>query len=146
MNEALDRPEDYISDSTKRRIDKAVAHLVKYLLFSDEVKLKSRLEGTSAFTQEFAAAGRRDARGRSLRDFDLRRRLFKYPCSYLIYSASFDKLPPPVKEGVYRLMWEVLSGQKKDKAYVHLSRAKRTAILEILRETKGDLPTYWAGG
>ena len=34
-----------------------------------------------------------DVAGRSLRDFDLTTRLFKYPCSFLIYSPQFDGLP-----------------------------------------------------
>jgi hypothetical protein len=44
------------------------------------------VKGVSSFAEEFAAAGPRDGQGRSLRDFDLQRRLFKHPCSYLIYS------------------------------------------------------------
>ena len=66
------------------------------------------MEGSSPFTEEFAARGPRDSRGRSLRDFDLQRRLFKYPCSYLIYSPSFDGLPPAIKKHVERRLLEVL--------------------------------------
>ncbi len=40
-------------------------------------------------------------RGRSLRDFDLHTRIFKYPCSYLIYSEAFDAIPEPAKEYIY---------------------------------------------
>ena len=41
----------------------------------------------------------------ALREFDLKQRLFKYPCSYLIYTESFDALPPSVKERIYRRLW-----------------------------------------
>ena len=76
--------------------------LVDYLLFVDEAPLKRPVRGTSGFAERFAAAGPRDAQGRSLRDFDLQRRLFKYPCSYMIYSEAFDALPATAKDGCLR--------------------------------------------
>jgi hypothetical protein len=56
----------------------------------------------------------------------------------LIYSKGFDGMPDDVKAYVYRRLREILTGQDKSKDYVHLSSADRTAILEILRETKPD--------
>ena len=146
MNKALDRPADHVTDSTKRRIETAVEKLVRYLLFVDEAQLTAPLAGTSTFAEDFGRTALRDQQGRSLRDFDLHTRLFKYPCSYLIYSASFDALPEPVREGVYRRLWEILSGEDQTPAYDHLSAADRKAILEILRETKPGLPAYWTTG
>ena len=113
------------------------------MLFSGEAKLTDRVQGTSGFAEEFARRGPRDPRGRSLRDFDLRRRLFAYPCSYLIYSAAFDGLPAPVKEYVYRRLWEVLSGKDTSDDFAPLSAGDRRAVVEILRVTKSDLPDYW---
>ncbi len=146
MNEALDRPADYITDSTKRRIEAAVEKLVRYLLFSKEAKLTAPLMGTSTFAGDFARTSLRDKQGRSLRDFDLQTRLFKYPCSYLIYSSSFDALPVPIRDGVYRRLWEILTGKDTTSAYGHLSQADRSAILGILLETKDGLPGYWTTG
>jgi hypothetical protein len=41
-------------------------------------------------------------------------------------------------------MWEVLSGQESDARYRSaLSRADREAIVEILRDTRKDLPRYF---
>jgi hypothetical protein len=60
----------------------------------------------------------------------------------MIYSPSFDRLPQTAKDLVYRRMWEVLSGRDKAKRYARLSRADRDAVLEILRDTKPDLPAY----
>jgi hypothetical protein len=99
--------------------------------------------GTSGFAAEFAARGPKDKQGRSLREFDLTRRIFKYPCSYLVYSKVFDGLPAEAKEYVYRRLWEVLSGQDTSKDFAHLSPEDRTAIREILRDTKSGLPRYW---
>jgi hypothetical protein len=68
----------------------------------------------------------------------------KYPCSYLIYSPAFDALPPLVKNPIYRRMWEVLSGEESDTRYrAALSRADRQAVVEILRDTRKDLPRYF---
>ena len=72
------------------------------------------------------------------------RRLLKYPCSYLIYSEPFDALPAAAKSAVYQRMWDVLNGRVANARYNALSAADRTAIIEILRDTKKDLPDYWA--
>jgi len=146
MNKILERPATYVSDSTKRRIDNAAEKLVKYMLFSEEAALTDPIRGTSGFADEFAARGPLDRRGRSLRQFDLTRRIFKYPCSYLIYSEAFAALPEQVKSRVYRRLWEVLTGKETDEAYAHLTAQDRQAILEILRDTKQDLPDYWRAG
>jgi hypothetical protein len=62
----------------------------------------------------------------------------------LIYSPAFDQLPPAAKEPVYRRLWEVLSGAETGERYRRaLSREDRQAILEILRDTKKDLPEYF---
>jgi hypothetical protein len=149
LNQALGRPANYRSESTKSRIQNAGEPLVKYLLMSGEVALTDRVRGTSGFAQEFVQRGPRDHRGRSLRDLELTRRLFAYPCSYEIYSAAFDALPAPVKDYVLRRMWEVLTGKDTSEDFKHLSGTDRRAIREILLETKSDLPVCWkasAGG
>ena len=70
----------------------------------------------------------------------------KYPCSYLIYSPTFDALPPAAKDPIYRRLWEVLSGEEQGERYRSaLSLADRQAILEILRDTKKDLPQSFQG-
>jgi hypothetical protein len=143
LNRELGEPADHIWDSTKSRIQHAGEPLVKYLLFSGEPKLTAPIRGTSAFSDEFMARGPRDAQGRSLRDFDLQTRLFKYPCSYLIYSPTFAALPGEIKDYVFSRLWQILSGQDQSKEYAHLSAEDRQAILEILRNTMPELPTYW---
>ncbi|QOV92348.1 hypothetical protein IPV69_05580 [Humisphaera borealis] len=140
MNEALGQPLDEMSDSTHRRINSSAETLLRYLLFCDEAPLAAPIEGTSTFARDFTARGPRDSRGRSLRDFDLTRRTFKYPLSYLIYSRGFDGLPEQTRSRLYARLFEVLTGKDQDKAFAHLSADDRRAILEILLETKKDLP------
>ncbi len=139
MNAALERPENYVSDSAQRRIKSASDKLLRYLLMVDEFELTSPVEGTSEYMKYFPAKGPRDSQGRSLRDLDLQTRLFKYPCSYMIYSPSFDELPETVKSHVAKRLHDVLTGRDKSERFAHLSPADRKAILEILEETKPEL-------
>jgi len=143
INKALERPVDEISESTLARIKGPTEDLVKYMLFADEAELTGSIEGTTSFAREFAARGPRDHQGRSLREFDLEQRMFKYPCSYLIYSRSFDALPALVKSQAYRRLWEILSGQDRSAAFARRSPAERKAIREILEDTKPDLREAW---
>jgi hypothetical protein len=125
------------------RVGEAAVDLVDYLLFVYEAPLTGRVRGTSGFAEKFAALGPSDAQGRSLRQLDLTRRLLKYPCSYMIYSAAFDAMPAAAKGAVYRRLWRVLSGQERGEPYSHLAQSDRQAIIEILRATKKDLPEYF---
>ena len=97
----------------------------------------------SSFTRTFSDRGPRDRRGRSLRDFELHTRMFRYPLSYMVYSAAFDTLPAPVRDRVYRRLYDVLSGADRRPEYEKLPVADRLAAIEILRETKPGLPEYW---
>ncbi|HEY2250135.1 MAG TPA: hypothetical protein VGH74_03700 [Planctomycetaceae bacterium] len=123
--------------------DSSVEHLLRYMLFVDEPALENPVLGGSAYESWFAKQGPPDRRGRSLRQFDLEMRLFKYRCSYLIYSPAFDMLPTPAEKTVYRKLWEILTAADPPPPFDKLPLAERTAILEILRDTKPNLPGYW---
>jgi len=129
-----------------RPLERAAAEFVDYMLFVDEAPLPGPIAGTSSFASTFSAVGPRDRHGRSLRDLDLGKRLLRYPCSYLIYSEPFDALPATAKAAIYERLWEVLSGRDTAPRYNALSSTDRTALVEILRDTKKDLPTYWFAG
>lgn len=129
-----------------RPLEQAAAEVVDYMLFIDEAPLPGPISGPTPFASSFSARGPRDRQGRSLHELDLGKRLLRYPCSYLIYSEPFDALPATAKSAVYQRLWDVLSGKETNQRYAVLSAADRTAILEILRDTKKDLPTYWFAG
>lgn len=141
MNEILDRPEGYLSDSANRRIDAAADRVLRHLLFCDEFQLTDRVAGTSRFQAEFTARGLRDSAGRSLRDFDLATRTFRYPCSYLIHSDAFAGLPEEVRSLVLERLRAILEGRDLSAEYAHLDAPTRKAIREILVDT---LPAYSA--
>ena len=108
-----------------------------------EDKLAATLKGTSSFAEEFPERGPRDRHGRSLRDLDLTGRMFKYPCSYLIYSASYQTLPKEAKDYLEARLWEVLIGSDRSHDFAHLSAADRRAIGEILIDTLPNHPESW---
>ena len=62
--------------------------LLRYLLFVNESTLAGldapQAIAESAFAREFASRGARDSR--PLAAADLHDRIFRFPCSYLIYS------------------------------------------------------------
>ena len=138
MNKALERPDGFESESTSRRFASAAENVVRGLLFCDEAPLTDTVEGTSNFATEFASRGSEDSHGRNLRRFDLQTRLFRYPCSFLIYSDSFAALPTGVKARVWMRLDEILSGGDTSSKFSHLSPKHRNAIREILVDTHAE--------
>lgn len=142
-NATTGTPKHVLDATHQMKIDDACEPVVQHLLFCGEAKLTSRVAGTSDFATEFAARGPFDAQQRSLRDFDLRTRLFKYPLSYLVYSKAFDSLPPEAKERIYQRLWDVLTSRDVTAPFAHLSKEDRQAVRAILLATKTTLPVYW---
>jgi hypothetical protein len=129
------------SRDAESRVIEAAADVAAYMLFLDEAPLTGPVKGASGYAEWFSSQGPRDPQGRSLREFDLTRRLFKYPCSYLIYSEAFDALPPTAKRAVYARLYDVLSGKVPAVRGQRVpAPAERRAIIDILRATKSDLP------
>ncbi len=140
MKEALGDDTPGLLESTQRRIESAAHSLVDALLLVGEAPLTAPVKGTAGFDEVFERAGRRDHRQRSLRQLDLERRLFVYPCSYLIYSEAFDALPPEALAAVWGRLAAILSGEVTDTKYALLSTRDRRAIAEILVATKEGIP------
>ncbi len=144
MDAVLSRQSDGSwSESTRRRIFSPAETLVRCMLFLEEPALPAPVQGTSGFTAAFARQGPVDGRNRSLRELDLKTRLFRYPMSFLVYSEAFDALPAPVKEYVWRRLWDILNGREQRKEFAVLKAQDRQAIREILLATKRHLPAYW---
>jgi hypothetical protein len=133
-----------IQSAAQVRIDGAVERMVREMFFAREAPLPGRVRGTSGFAEEFAARGPFDSEGRSLRQFDLERRLFRYPMSFLIYTEAFETLPDLVKEPFYRRVSEVLAGRDMSGDFDYMSAEEREAVLQILHETKPEFVTFTA--
>jgi len=116
---------------------------LRYLLFTEEAPLPSPIQADPDFVRDFTATAIRDRQGRSLRDLDLHTRMFKYPCSYLIYSTAFDSLPPEISTVILQKLYDILTGKNTEEQFAKLTTEDRANVLQILRETKPNLPAYW---
>jgi hypothetical protein len=142
MAQLVGTNDDVLKESTRKRIAYACEPVVRATLFSEAV-FSSPIAGSCDFASSFQSLGPRDHLGRSLRDFDLQHRLFRYPCSYLIYSEQFDALPDEAKRVIYRRLWQILTGRDASREFSRLTDNDCDAIYAILADTKRDLPDYW---
>jgi hypothetical protein len=118
--------------------------LLDALLCRDEVAWPAEaLRSDGVFAAAYAKTRKADALGRSLRDLDLRTRLFRYRCSPLIYSESFAHLPAQLREITLLRLSSGLRAFPPAPAFGHLEQAERVAIHEILTATLPDLPAGW---
>jgi hypothetical protein len=90
-----------LSRKTQGELQGFMDDLAKAMLFGDAVPYTDTIRGNSGFDAWFQKQGPRDPQGRSLRELDLKTRLFRYPLSYLVYTPSFDALPAYVRDYVY---------------------------------------------
>jgi len=136
--EGYEQKLDALSPALRKKVEESVEPLVLTMLFADEAKLTDPVSGDAAFTKQFASRAVRDAKGRSLRDLDLKTRMFRYPLSYVVYTAAFDALPRAAREAAYARFAAVLRGADQNEAFAGLSSEDRSATLEIVRATKPE--------
>jgi hypothetical protein len=135
---------DALSKTTRTLLEHQADRIVRKLLFADEFQMVDNgVEGDVSFQQAFARNERESSEGRSLKDFRLYERLFKYRCSYTIYSSIFDNQPGPLRDAVYLRLHQVLTAPITPQGYEYLSASERERIFQILVETKQGLPKYW---
>ncbi len=116
--------------------------VVDYLLFRDETPIP-KVSCDPAFRRAFSANRIADRRKRSLKDLRLDGRIFENRCSYMIYSPTFDQFPPMLKGAIYARIHEILTSPKPVEGFDYLGKDEKRRILEILDETKEDLPPGW---
>lgn len=118
--------------------------ILEELLFCGEAVLGGDgVQGSEAFQEVFEAGAPMSSEGRSLREFRLYKRLFRYRCSYVIYSSVFQDLPPQVRDRVLERLREVLTSEEREEKFAHLKSSECQRILAILRETLPNLPKGW---
>ena len=101
------------------------------------------IQGDGVFASAYVKTRKPDAKGRSLRDLDLKSRLFRYRCSPLIYSQSFATLPKELRDIVLLRLSSGLRAFPPSPSFGHLSDDERAVIHEILTQTMPDLPKGW---
>jgi hypothetical protein len=123
---------------------KAEELLVRHLLFVDEAPLAEPIQGSTGFAEWFQKQGPKDPLGRSLREWNLKTRLFKHPVSYIIDTPLFDGLPGDVKGRIYGALWDILTAKSPPAPFDKISEGERGTVVEMLRHFKDDLPSEWA--
>jgi hypothetical protein len=131
--------ENGLLPTTRMRITGPVERLLRTMLFVGAAPLGGAVRGTSSFAADFQARGLRDREGRSLRDFDLESRLFRYPLSFLVHSEAFGALPEVARRLFASRLMEVLAGEEDGADFDHLTEVDREAILRILEATEPGL-------
>ena len=128
-------PAGTLSESAESRIRSVCEPVVEALFCIDEAPFDEPIAGTSGYAAQYAARGPRDVKGRSLRELDLKKRLYRYGFSPLVYSPALSRLPDPGRKYLVRRLREVLDGTDKSKLFSRISPADREAVSEILQET-----------
>lgn len=142
QRELGETPGDTPTGTWLRVVQGETERIVEWLLFCDEATLPGGgVRGAGDFEKSYTARGPADPRGRSLREFDLRTRIFKHRCSPLIYSEAFAALPPTLHAAVLRRLADILAADEPPKRFAHLPADERRAIREILLATH---PAYAA--
>ena len=96
--------------------------LADYLRFAGEMPPSVPLIARTGFAEQLTARIPKDRRGRSLAELDLDRRLFRYPCSFMIYSEAFDGLPAGIKRAIYRRLETALAGTADGRVALEILR------------------------
>ncbi len=136
----LDDP-DGLSDSCRRIIHHQAEKIIAALLFQDEAPMPAGgVDSKGPFMAAFGDTAIPNRDGRSLRDFQLLDRLFKYRCSYMIYSEAFRNLPRELLDEVLARLDAVLLGRDEGTLGDHLSDSERERIREILVDTLPGFP------
>ncbi len=113
------------------------------MLLADEVQPTNSVSGSTECQSYFESAEHPEATtyrgGRSLHELDLKTRMFKYPCSFLSYSDTFEVVPDRMSECFRSRLSEILLSEQIVKGHENLDGRTRQTIVELLAETK---PAY----
>jgi len=148
--EASYRARTYVHESNGKlgpehqlELERQAEIIVRYMLFADEAPLpQGGIVSDVPFREDFLRT-RRAVSGASLKDFDLKTRLFRHRCSYMIYGSVFRGLPMEIKNRVYRRLQKALNTVQPDASYAYLPEGEKSAIRGILKGTLSDLPADW---
>lgn len=131
-----------LGNAEQEEIDAWAQDFARYVLFADEAKFpREGIEGDPAYVRDFLEGRVTSKRGLSLKDLDLKTRLFKHRCSFMLYTDTWEHAPKEIKDRVYYRMAEALRDAQP--SMPHLAAEERRVIREILKETMRDLPAWW---
>lgn len=119
-------------------LEARVNELAAYLLFVGEAPLAFEVTPRAGLAEAVAAWAPADGRGRSCAQLDLRKRLSRYSCSYLLYSEAFAALPSEVRRAVYQRIFAILDGEAPAGSLAQFPLADRKVTARLLRDTLRD--------
>jgi hypothetical protein len=128
-----------VTPGDQKRMQQMIEPLVRALFFHEATPFAAPIQGDSGFAERFAKLGPRDHQGHGLHELDLATRLQRYPLSYVIYTEQFDALPQYALDYIYGRITEVLQGRDSSGISARITPADRTAITQILIDTKPAL-------
>lgn len=131
-------------DSVKSVFASVTQNLVDHLLSKDEAPLPFGIKGGPEFIEAYASEAHSTREGNSLRDLSLRRRLYKFRCSPLIYSPMFHAMPASLKRQVYTSLVDALSKNPTTDRYTYIPEKERAEIRTILQETLPEIRPYFS--
>jgi len=129
--------------AAKAELEERAQELARYITFAEEAKFPAKgITGDPAFAKDFLSDRKPTKAGLSLRDLDMKTRIFKHRCSFMLYTDTWKEAPKELKERIYYHMALYLRDQP-DAQHAHLPQNERLAIRSILKETMNDLPAWW---
>ena len=130
-------------ESVRHVFAHATQEVLDALLCKNEAALpEGGIQGVGGFAAAFGFTGK-EVGPHSLKQLDLHQRLFKFRCSYLIQSTSFDQMQPVLRRRVLQRLWHVLADPTPEPRYDYLEPAEREGIREILTANLHNLPVSW---
>ncbi|MEM0897231.1 MAG: hypothetical protein AAGJ79_10120, partial [Verrucomicrobiota bacterium] len=92
-----------LTPGQEKKLETLADGLVRYILFVDEMPLPNGgVKGEPAYVDAFRENRHTTKDGRSLKDFDLKTHLFRYRCSYMIYTPLFREMPASIRTRILR--------------------------------------------
>ncbi|MEK0445152.1 MAG: hypothetical protein RLZZ399_473 [Verrucomicrobiota bacterium] len=118
-------------------LQKIALRLVRYVLFQNEAPLPpGGITPDPAFVRDFLRGAHRTPEGASLRELDLKTRLFSKRCSYMIHTPSFAALPEDFLQPFREALEKALRIQNAPAEFDYLPADEKKAIRSILRQTR----------
>ncbi len=104
---------------------------LRCLLFADEPPLPAAIVGDLHYRKWFESAGKSPGEN-ALREFELRTRLFRHRCSWLVDSAAFRSISEPLHQKIRGRLREILEAEVPPQGFEWLTGDDRTQLLELL--------------
>jgi hypothetical protein len=137
IGESLGNKPGELLGSTLSRIRNSSDALLETLFFVDEATFSAPIDGNKRTMVDFVKQGPRDPNQQTLRQLDLRTRLFRYRLSFLVHSLGFKGMPPQARSYCWIRIKAALANTD-DRLTAKLDANERKTIHEILQATEQE--------